>query len=148
MPKAVWHPASAPTSAIAVASRVASRTKLTTTSKGKGACTTVQIPRAVLVYFFSTLNKGESHEPEGRRFLPVPVPARAQHYSTGSSLRAVLQAASRATKQLDQPQPLVMNTRGAPSLALRATKVSQSIRTPDAGTDRSAPAELACGAAP
>ena len=28
------------------------------------------IPRAVLLCLFSTLNKGESHEPEGRRFLP------------------------------------------------------------------------------
>ena len=31
------------------------------------------IPRAVFVYLFSTLNKGESHEPEGRRFSPIVV---------------------------------------------------------------------------
>lgn len=83
MPRAVWQPTSARMPAPrAVASRVASiTTKLTSTSKEKKP-RHGSIPRAILVYLCSTLNKGESHEPEGRRFSPIVVfpPKRTRDY--------------------------------------------------------------------
>jgi len=47
----------------------------------------------------------------GAQFVAL---ARAQLYEQADPSVPVLQAASRATKGLDQPQPLVMNMRGAP----------------------------------
>ena len=116
MPRAVWLPMSAaPTSARAVASRIASITRLTGQIRSK-----IKEPHCWFdplcdfsLSFLDSQEESLTNQKGGGspRFPPL---ARARHYSTGRSLRAVLQAASRATKRLDQPEPLVMNMRGAP----------------------------------
>jgi len=58
--------------------------------------------------------QSKAHRPRMCATIREDKPSRARLYEQADPLRPVLPAASRATKGLDQPQPLVMNMRGAP----------------------------------